>query len=86
MKPTNVELHVEELVLHGFQPGDRYEIALAVERELARVLTERGIPPSFAEGLTVEHLDAGAFNVAPSSTPQSVGEQVGQALYEGLSR
>ena len=24
--PPNIELHIEELVLHGFQPGDRQRI------------------------------------------------------------
>ena len=86
MKPKSIELHIEELVLHGFQPGDRHRIACAVERELARVLAERGMPPSLAEGLTVAHLDTGAFNATPSATAERVGEQVGQALYGGLSR
>ena len=30
MKPQNVELHIEELVLHGFAPGDRHRIGEAV--------------------------------------------------------
>jgi hypothetical protein len=86
MKPAVIDLHIEELVLHGFEPGDRHGIALAVERELTRLLAERGVPPSFSDGMTLGRIDAGAFNVAPNPTPGGVGEQVGQALYGGLSR
>ena len=59
MKPENVELHIEELVLRGFAPGDRYRIGEAVERELAHLFSEQGTPPSLAQearlhGWTVE--------------------------------
>ena len=62
VKP-NVELHIEELVLHGFEPGDRDQIAQAVERELARLLlAEGGLPPSVAQNGGLFHLDGGAEN------------------------
>ena len=46
----NIELHIEELVLHGFEPGDRHRIGEAIERELARLFAEQGTPPSLAQG------------------------------------
>ena len=36
-------------MLHGFAPGDRYRIGDAVERELARLFAEQGVPPSLAQ-------------------------------------
>ena len=50
MITKNIELHIEELVLHGFSPGDRYRIGEAVEQELTRLLADRGVPQSLAEG------------------------------------
>jgi hypothetical protein len=84
MKPQNVELHIEELVLRGFAPGDRYRIGDAMERELARLLAERGTPPSLARGSGIERLDGGAFEVAHGSKSEAVGVQVAQAIYGGL--
>jgi hypothetical protein len=84
MKPENVELHIEELVLRGFAPGDRYRIGDAMERELARLLAERGTPPSLARGSGIERLDGGAFEVAHGSKSEAVGVQVAQAIYGGL--
>jgi hypothetical protein len=85
MKPENVELHIEELVLRGFAPGDRYRIGEAVERVLARLFTEEGVPLSLAQSVDVSRLDGGAFKVASGSKPEAIGAQVAQAIYGGLS-
>ncbi len=85
MKPENVELRIEELVLRGFAPGERYRIGEAVERELARLFDEQGVPPSLARESGIERLDGGAFEVAHGSKPETVGAQVAQAIYGGLS-
>ena len=84
MRPANVELHIEELVLHGFAPGDRHRIADAVGRELARLFAERGVPANFLNNFESPRLDAGSFNFAPASTPETVGAEVARALYGGF--
>ncbi len=85
MKP-DIELHVEELVLHGFAPGDRYRIGEAVKRELVRLFVEQGTPPSLARGREVSRLDSGAFEVKPGFRAGAIGVQVAQAVYGGFSR
>jgi len=85
MKPANLELHIEQLVLRGFEPGDRYRIGEAVERELTRLFVEQGKPSSLAESYEVANLDGGAFEVATGAKPEVIGVQVGQAVYGGLS-
>ncbi len=85
MKTENVELHIEELVLRGFAPGERYRIGEAMERELVRLFDEQGVPPSLARGSEIERLDGGAFEVAHGSKSETVGAQVAQAIYGGLS-
>lgn len=82
----NIELHIEELVLYGFAPAGRQHIREAVEREVARLLAEQGIPPGLAQGSEMARLDGGAFVVAPGSKPETVGVQIAQAIYRGLSR
>jgi hypothetical protein len=85
MNPGNVELRIEELVLHGFAPGDRYRISEAMERELARLFAEEGTPPRLGRGSEMVHLDGGAFEVKPSLGAEAIGAQVAQAVYRGLS-
>jgi len=81
-----VELHIEELVLHGFAPGDRFSIGDAIEHELSRLLSEQGLPGMAASSIDVARLDAGSFQIASSGKAQAVGTQLGQQLYRGLSR
>ena len=86
MTTQNIELHIQELILHGFSPGDRYRIGEAIQRELSRLLTERGVPPSLSHGDEIAHLDGGSFNVASGSKAEAIGRQVAQSVYGGLKR
>ena len=86
MKPKNIELNIEELVLHGFAPGDRYSIGEAVERELTRLLTDRGVPQSLERGGEIANMDGGAFEVATGSRSEAIGAQVARSVYGGLRR
>ena len=84
--PHSVEIRIEELVLHGFTPVDRYSLADAVERELARLFTDQGVPASLAQGGEIAHLNGGGFEVAAGSKAGGIGVQIAQALYGGLTR
>ena len=86
MKPVNIELHIEELVLHGFSPGDRYHIGAAMERKLTSLFAERSTPPSLTQEHEVARLDGGAFEVEPGSGAETIGTQLAQAVHGGLSR
>jgi hypothetical protein len=82
-KPV-LELTVDEMVLTGFPPRDRFLIADAMERELSALLAARGIPGLEGEPLSVEGLDAGKFKVRPGVRPNVIGRQVAQAVYRQL--
>ena len=81
-----MRLRIEELVLDGFPPGDRYRIAAAVEAELARLFAEQGTPPGLTSGGAVPALDGGSFDMAPGARPDRIGAQVALAVYGGLAR
>jgi hypothetical protein len=42
MKPSEIEVLIEELVLGGFDPRSRWTVAYALERELHAVPSRRG--------------------------------------------
>ena len=90
MRASNINLHIEELVLHGFAPGHRYTIADAVERELSRLLSEDFADPGYSTLLTsntgATGLDAGAFQVDPRSQTKSIGTQIAQAVHGELTK
>jgi hypothetical protein len=85
MKPGNIELYVDELVLYGFSPADRHRLGEAVEQELGRLLTTQGAPRSLAQHGEIPRLDGGSFEVKPGYGVAAIGSQVAQAVYGGLS-
>ena len=81
---ASIDLHIEELVLHGFSPNDRHAIGEALERELARLFRGQGLPFSVTEDGEFTRLDGGTFEVAPGSKPETMGLQIARAVHRGL--
>jgi len=79
----SVNVHIEELVLHGFATGDCRRIAQALEQELARLMGEgtlgwRQNPP------VIERVNAGAFKVEAAAKPQATGTEIARAVFRSL--
>ena len=84
MSRPSVAVHIEELVLHGFAPRDRRRIAVAVERELARLMSESGVPRSLKQNLAVEQVSGGSFHAKGQLKPQTAGTLIARTVYESL--
>ncbi|HUJ42089.1 MAG TPA: hypothetical protein VLW52_00655 [Opitutaceae bacterium] len=81
-----MEVHIAELVLHGFSPGDRAAIGEAVERELARLFAGQPVPPGLARNRTRDNVDGGSFLLARGAKPGAIGTHIAGAIYGGLGR
>jgi hypothetical protein len=84
--PRTIELHIEELVLHGFDLADSSRITAAIEQELAHLLAEQGIASHLWQGADVFVPDGGTFEVAPGRAPEVAGARVARAVQGGLCR
>jgi hypothetical protein len=82
----DLELHIEQLVLHGFAPEVAHHLGEVVQHELQRLLAQRAGAPTFAASHEVARIDAGAVAVEPGSGAQQVGAALAQAIYAGMSR
>lgn len=82
----SIELNIQELVLHGFVPGDHLNISDAVRSELSRLFVEKGVPARLVRSAEVSHLDGDAVRVAPGYTGEAIGTRIAQAVYGGLAR
>jgi hypothetical protein len=71
MKPREIEVHIEELVLHGFDPHSRWKVADALENQLRGLLAERGLPPAWLA--SPERL----------MTASKAGEGIAEAIHRG---
>lgn len=81
-----VELHIDELVLNGFAPADRYRIGAAVQSELTRLITELGVPSAIAHEGEMAQLDGGTLQIEPGSRAEMIGVHLAQAIYGGLRK
>lgn len=82
---SEIELVIEELLLTGFSPHDRYKIAGAFTRELQRLFSDQGFPPGVHQSMDTLLIDAGNFQLHDSSTPQEIGIHAAQTVFRGLS-
>jgi hypothetical protein len=84
-RPT-LNLHIQDLVLHGFASIDRHRIGEAMERELARLFLGQGVPRSLAGPTEVDFLDGGVLKIASAAVPGSIGIQLARTIYGTLTR
>jgi hypothetical protein len=84
MKP-DIELHIEELVLHGVSRSNARRLGAAVEVELGRMLTEQGLPARLRSGAEIGAIDAGQLSLGATARPESTGAAVAKAVYGGLA-
>ena len=80
VRPQAIDVVIEELVLHGFDPADRLAIADAVEAELTKLIAAKG----WTAPISLETVQAGHFRAA-DGRPASVGRETAKAVHRGLS-
>jgi hypothetical protein len=82
-----LEIHIEELVLHGFAGLDRYAIGDAVSAALERLISEQGSPALFAESQHTPTLRTPPVQMAAGGlSPEGMGTQIANTLYQSLSQ
>ncbi|NJD75635.1 MAG: hypothetical protein FIB08_00875 [Candidatus Methanoperedens sp.] len=86
MKPKSIELHIEELVLDGFSPGDHLAISESVERELSRMFAEQESPQLMEQSGKIESLQTGKFDIKENSKDDVIGVQLARTIYGGLKK
>jgi hypothetical protein len=84
MRPGAIKLHINELVLHGFEAADRARIGAALEKELARLLAAVD-PEALASAGHVARLDGGAFEMPAHAVPEVAGTRLARNVYDGLT-
>jgi hypothetical protein len=85
MTPPNIDLHINRLVLHGFDHIDRAQLGAAVEAELGRLFAEQGAASSLHQQAYTSRLDGGSFILAPDAGAEAIGRHIAQAVYGGLN-
>lgn len=80
----DIELTIEELVLHGFSPHNAHHIGQAVERELGRLFSEQGLPGTLSQEGNYPSLQAGPIQLEAHPGVESTGAEIARAVYQGF--
>ena len=83
---STVDIDIEELVLEGFPSGERFQIAGAVEQELAQLLREQGPTPLWAKDSDFSCLDGAKFEMKAGQSERTIGAQIARSIYRGWPR
>jgi len=78
----DIELHIEELVLHGVAAGQRDAIVAQLVATLEPALAEQGLGPWAVDGAVIDHL-AAPLEPAAATTP--AGPPIGRAIASTLA-
>lgn len=79
---TQIELHIEHLILEGGNQHDGPAIGFAIRQELTRLLSQHGLAPGLSREQVVTALDGGHISI--SGRPASTGRQIAGAVFKGI--
>ena len=82
-----IEIHLEQLVLDGFDPRHRDRIALAVQSQLTQLFEQQRIDPQrlATRGDRLD-VNAGKITIPPGLSPDGIGARIASAVFEGLCK
>jgi hypothetical protein len=80
---STIEIHIDELVLHGFSPHERARIGDAVERTLVDRLSTVSLATADA---ATDRVDAGSITIASGSSTSAIGGAIAGAIATAVGR
>jgi hypothetical protein len=81
----DIELVIDELVLHGFDRRDQHRIGQAIQQELTSLLS-RSEGTSLDRDQELARVNAGTVHMSEGAQPSVVGMHVAQAVYRGIGQ
>jgi hypothetical protein len=82
MTVRRTELAIEHLVLEGVRPADAHVVGAALERELARLVREGGVPE--ARAAVAADVPA-SIDARAGESPAALGARLADAIYGRLA-
>jgi len=84
-RPESVRLEIGELAVHGIDVRRPHLLGPAVETELAGLLRDRGVPPSWSSGGPAEPARPLTVVAGRSIGAEVLARRLALAVYEGLA-
>lgn len=77
--PREIDVHIDELLLHGFDNRNHRTMADALRSQLSALLAEQGIPATWIDN--PETLQARPTHASGLTNPTSAGTEIADAIY-----
>ncbi len=81
MNPREIEVYIEELVLHGFAANARWQIGDALENELRVLLAAHGVPRAWLSN--PERIQTASTPSVSLTKPATAGSEIAGAVHRG---
>ena len=81
-----IELYIDKLVLYGFKPNQKQQITQAVNAELTRLFSHKGIPGSLQSGGNIPLIKASDFNMNKQAKAKAVGNKIAGSVYKSFGK
>jgi len=77
-----VEVLIDELILHGFSPAERYAIGDSLSQELERLILDQGYQAH--DNVEIPVLRAAPVTLQSNAKSDQVGSQIAKAVHNSL--
>ena len=85
-RDLSVEIAIEQVLVEGFGPRSGFALKLALERELARLVRERGVPAAWTRESSRATVDVPALRWDGRGGEAGLAAAVAHELYAELDR
>ena len=75
-----VVVHIDRLLLNGFNHGDRHAMALGLQQELGRIAADRDTVAALRARANISRLDVSGVRMETGAKPHCVGQTVAQGI------
>ncbi|MCB0132049.1 MAG: hypothetical protein KDD78_14420 [Caldilineaceae bacterium] len=82
---AQIFVHIDELVIHDVDVGSRRRLHAAIQRELARLLSQSGAQAGLGVTRDVDTISAGEIQFSARPQAETIGAQIAGALFRCLS-
>jgi hypothetical protein len=82
----NISLHIERLVLDGFDfsPAQRRHLQASLTAELSALIETSGLRSEFTSGTAVPAVPVDAVNIVQGGDAAKFGRQIAQSVFSGI--
>lgn len=84
MKAGVINLHIDRIVLDGVGQLDPGKLSLVIQKELHRLISDRGLHGSFNQSRSVNQITAEPIALTGSARERNLGNQIAGSVYRGM--